>query len=537
VRGAGVGLAVLLAAAALSQPACEKETHRAARRAFQEIQSRDLSPPQQAAALEEFVRLYPEPKTNPNLVRACTQLAEYHSRAGRADIAASWYERALRASPDDPDLLNALGYHYALNRMNLDRAVTVLDAAVRLAEERRYPPRRLGFIKDSLGWAYRMRGDLPLSVALLEEAARLAPDATVIQEHLADAYRALGDRDRAVEVYLEIYLKSRGTHPGWRDALRDIGREEGPAASREIERRMSEGLRDLVEADRKETEATGARQVQLRAADGPTLFGSLYRPADRIPRATAAKGAVLLLHPLGSSRSTCATTARALSEAGLAALALDLRGHGASVSEALPDAHAFSLRLADNLRDAEQDVRAGLAFLARLPGVERGRIGVVGAGLGALLAARALELDDDAPAPRALVLISPWGRPEAYNEPLARLPPDAVIVVAGSEEGAPLATARALAAPDAAGSGRRLVVASGSAAHFELPSADTGVMKTLVSFLRERLEAAPRAAGDETSPAARVSIRPAREAGATAPARGSRRLSAVESRRRRPSAP
>jgi len=144
-RAAWAPLALILPALVF-QLACEKETHRAARRAFQDILARNLPPEQQAAALEELVRAYPEPKTNPNLVRAFGMLADYHARAGRPDIAASWYERAARVSPDDPDLLNALGYHYARNRMNLDRAVSVLETAVRLAEQRRYPARRVGFI-------------------------------------------------------------------------------------------------------------------------------------------------------------------------------------------------------------------------------------------------------------------------------------------------------------------------------------------------------------------------------------------------------
>src|SRR2546428_14157077 len=97
-------------------------------------------------------------------------LAGYHARAGRADIAASWYERAIRADPEDPDLLNALGFHYARNGMNLDRAVSVLEEAVRLAEKRRLAPRRQGLIKNSPGWADRMGGDPPLRARALEES-------------------------------------------------------------------------------------------------------------------------------------------------------------------------------------------------------------------------------------------------------------------------------------------------------------------------------------------------------------------------------
>jgi tetratricopeptide (TPR) repeat protein len=233
----------LMAAALAFLVVCEKETHRAARREFQRLMGRDLTTEERAAALEAFVREFPERKTNPHLTRACTILADHHARAARPDIAASWYERAVRASPDDPDLLNALGYHYALHRLNLDRAVSVLESAARLAEERGLPPRRQGFIKDSLGWAYRERGDLPLAVALLEEADRLAPDVAVIQEHLAGAYRDLGERDKAVAIYLDLFLKGGGRSASLKQTLVEIGREGGDRLSREIDRRIRNASR------------------------------------------------------------------------------------------------------------------------------------------------------------------------------------------------------------------------------------------------------------------------------------------------------
>ncbi|MGH9750849.1 MAG: hypothetical protein ACRD5D_05995 [Candidatus Polarisedimenticolia bacterium] len=228
----------LLLPAALAAPACEKGTHRAARRTFEELMTRALPPADRAAALERFVTEYPEPKTNPYLKRACMLLADHRTRAGRPDLGASWLERAVRADADDPDLLNALGYHYARHGMNLDRAKDVLEKAVRLSEERDLPPRRQGFIKDSLGWCYRMRGELALAVALLEEAGRLAPDTAIIRQHLAETYRALGERERAADLYLDLIRTAGGEEPAYRKALAELGREGGPAYAREIERRL-----------------------------------------------------------------------------------------------------------------------------------------------------------------------------------------------------------------------------------------------------------------------------------------------------------
>ena len=483
-RARGTLRVVLALALVLAAPGCEKETHRAARRTFQEIMAADLRDDDRAAALEAFVRDFPERKTNPYLVRACGLLADHHARAGRADVAASWYERAVREVPDDPDLLNALGYHYARNGMSLDRAVTVLEQAVRLAEERRYPDRRRGLIEDSLGWAHRMRGDLRISVSQLEEAARLSPGVPIIREHLAGAYHALGERDKAVSVYLDLYLGDRATRADLLAAMRSIGLEGGPAYARVVERRVADGLRGLAEADRRDARSVGADLVTVVSRDGHRLAGSLFRPS---ASETRPAGGVLLLHPLGSSRAACTSQAAALTARGLVVLSLDLRGHGASVSETVPDTHAFSARLDANLDASEQDARAALAFLARQPRVDPSRIGLVGGGLGAFVAARAvLAGASPAPHPRALVLRSPWGRAEAYRPLLAGFDPHDILLVAGAAEGGGLETVRALAGADGSAGPRTLIVAGpGERDGFDESHPD--VDGSVADFMAERL--------------------------------------------------
>ncbi len=482
----------LLALAAACLAVCEKETHRAARREFQELMGRGLAAEAQAAALEAFVERFPEPKTNPYLARACNLLAEHHARAGRPDIAASWYERALRAAPDDPDLLNALGYHYARHALNLDRAVTVLETAARLAEERHYPDRRQGFIKDSLGWAYRVRGDLPQAIPVLEEAARLAPGVPIIREHLADAYRAIGERERAVAIYLDLYLGTRGTDARLRQVLADLGREGGPPAVNDVARRLEAGLRSLANQERRETEAAGGSLVQLRVADGYRLSGSLFLPPGppRRGRGAAAPrtAAVLLLHALGSSRRAASPEALALAGRGLVALAIDLRGHGASVSEALPDARTFTEHLAANLEAAVQDTRAGLDYLARHPRVASDRIGVIGAGLGGLLAARSVDLPGARP-PAALVILSPWGRAEAYQPLLRALDPRSFLLLSGAEEASSVVL-RSLEDSLRGASGRALLV-PGPGGGYDLAARDPGVAERIATFLEDRLIGGP----------------------------------------------
>jgi dienelactone hydrolase len=492
MRGGAKAAARALLVACLLLGACEKETHRAARAEFQSLIARGGSATDQARALEAFVARFPEPKTNPYLTRAEVLLAEYHTRAEELDIAASWYERAVRASPNDPDLLNALGYLYASHGMNLDRAVTVLESAVRIAEERASPPRRLGFIKDSLGWAHRMRGDLPLAVAVLEEADRLAPDVPIIRSHLADSYRAIGERQKAADILLRLLLDTRGTDPGLRMALADVGREGGPRLARDIARRLEEGMKQIADADRREAEAQGAVLVRIRADDGVSIAGSLFLPGGpppvRAARAPGRAGAVLLLHALASSRKAAAQTARAVAARGLLALTIDLRGHGGSVSDALPGPRQFREKLADNIDAAGRDARAALAYLQRQQRLDPTRLGIVGAGLGALLAARAVDVLPRRP---ALALISPWGRADLYQPHLDRLEPGSVLLIRGAEERAiaPLIDALAGSFKEARA---RVLVVEGEGAGYGLLDLDRNAAEALADFLVQRLDAGTR---------------------------------------------
>lgn len=227
--------------AAMGLAACEKSTHRAAIRTFQDLMSRHLPAEQRATELRAFVRRFPEAKTNPYLGRALRLLSEHELRSGRAGAAAAWLEEAVRSFPDDPDLLNSLGYLYAERGFNLDRAVAILERAIRLAEERGESDRRLGFIKDSLGWACRGRGDLERAAAVLEEANRLAPGVPVLREHLADTCRARGEHARAATLYLELYLEGGARDTRLRALLEAIGREGGAPVRRFIASRLRGG--------------------------------------------------------------------------------------------------------------------------------------------------------------------------------------------------------------------------------------------------------------------------------------------------------
>ena len=99
-------------------------------------------------------------------------------------------EAGLKIAPDQPLLLNFLGYAQLERGEDLDGAEAMIRKAVALA------PGDASII-DSLGWALYKRGKLPDAVATLERAAAGDPGQAEIQEHLGDALYASGRRYEA----------------------------------------------------------------------------------------------------------------------------------------------------------------------------------------------------------------------------------------------------------------------------------------------------------------------------------------------------
>lgn len=132
--------------------------------------------------------------------------------------------------------------------------------------------------------------------------------------------------------------------------------------------------------------AAAGRAVAFAAADGTSLAGTFYASnAEPAP-------AVLLVHMLGGRREDWANVAERLQQQGLAALTIDLRGHGGSGGTSMP------------LAGMAQDVRAAATWLSARAGVRPNAIGIAGASLGGSFALRiAVEL----PAVRSVALLSP----------------------------------------------------------------------------------------------------------------------------------
>jgi len=95
------------------------------------------------------------------------------------------FKRALELNPDQPQVLNYLGYSWVDQGMNLMPALDMIQKAVAAAPND-------GYIIDSLGWAYYRLGRYKEAVQQLELAVQLRSTDPEINDHLGDAYWRLG---------------------------------------------------------------------------------------------------------------------------------------------------------------------------------------------------------------------------------------------------------------------------------------------------------------------------------------------------------
>ena len=102
-------------------------------------------------------------------------------------------KKALVLFPDQPLVLNYLGYSWIDQGVNLDEGMSMIRRAVEQRPDD-------GYIVDSLGWANYRIGNYDEAVKELERAVELKPDDSTINDHLGDAYWRIG---RVLEAHFQ----------------------------------------------------------------------------------------------------------------------------------------------------------------------------------------------------------------------------------------------------------------------------------------------------------------------------------------------
>ena len=98
-------------------------------------------------------------------------------------------QKALALAPDQPLILNYLGYSWVDQNRNLKQGLAMIEKAVSLRPDD-------GYIVDSLGWAHYRLGNHKEAAKWLERAVELKPEDPVLNDHLGDAFWRV---DRKIE--------------------------------------------------------------------------------------------------------------------------------------------------------------------------------------------------------------------------------------------------------------------------------------------------------------------------------------------------
>ena len=120
----------------------------------------------------------------------------YYSRGIAYEQLGDWinaekdFRRALEIKPDQPYVLNYLGYSLVEKQLKLEEALSLIEKAVSLRPDS-------GYIVDSFGWVLFRLSRFVEAVPHLEKAAKLMPVDPIVNDHLGDVYWAVGRKREA----------------------------------------------------------------------------------------------------------------------------------------------------------------------------------------------------------------------------------------------------------------------------------------------------------------------------------------------------
>jgi tetratricopeptide (TPR) repeat protein len=137
------------------------------------------------------------------------------------------FRKALELNPDQPNVLNYLGYSLVEKQIKLDEALSMIERAAAARPNS-------GYITDSLGWVLYRLGRYEEAVIHMERAAELMPIDPIINDHLGDVYWAV---DRKMEARFM-----------WKRALSFVDWEEASeeADPERIRRKIDQGLDQVL---------------------------------------------------------------------------------------------------------------------------------------------------------------------------------------------------------------------------------------------------------------------------------------------------
>lgn len=154
----------------------------------QELDDRDSA----LALMDKATQLYPDN------YQLCFEYGIMLEQSNRKAEAVVQMQKVLELDPENADALNFIGYTWADQNINLDKALEYILKAIKLKPNN-------GYILDSLGWVYYRLKEYDKALKWLNKSLKLKPDDPNIYDHLGDTYNALGLKDEALKAYQSAF--------------------------------------------------------------------------------------------------------------------------------------------------------------------------------------------------------------------------------------------------------------------------------------------------------------------------------------------
>lgn len=148
------------------------------------------------------------------LAEALAQRSIIYEQFGKREKMIADLETALKLTPDNAQIMNNLGYSLLSDSKRLDEGFALLQTAYQINPDDTA-------VNDSIGWAYYLKGDSESALPYLRYSFENDPGPEVAA-HLGEVLWALGERDRAVDVWTQA-AHLAGDKKIWRETLKRHG--------------------------------------------------------------------------------------------------------------------------------------------------------------------------------------------------------------------------------------------------------------------------------------------------------------------------
>lgn len=173
--------------------------------------------PDKREALRGLDKIIEKPPAGSNTelqAEALVQRSVVYDRLGKRKKMIADLETALKLTPDNAQIMNNLGYSLLTDSKRLEEGFALLQTAYQINPDDTA-------VNDSIGWAYYLKGDSESALPYLRYSFENDPGPEVAA-HLGEVLWALGERDRAVDVWTQA-AHLAGDKKIWRETLKRHG--------------------------------------------------------------------------------------------------------------------------------------------------------------------------------------------------------------------------------------------------------------------------------------------------------------------------